>query len=101
VPLTRKDAILAGLAFDTDGALWVQQYCPAPAPGTMATGDDYIVRFGPSLHKAVDGDLSGVEIDYFKAPSRGTVMHRITQGPDRNIWFTELGINQVGRVNRG
>lgn len=100
VPLTRRDAILAGLAFDTEGALWVQQYCPTPAPGAMATGDDYIVRLGAELHKARPGDLSGVAIDYFKAPSRGTGMHRITQGPDGNIWFTELALNRVGRVNR-
>lgn len=98
VPLTRRDAILAGLAFDKSGALWVQIYCPAPPPGTMPTGDDYIVRFGPELLKAPFRDLTGVSIDYFKAPSRGTVMHRITQGPDGNIWFTELGINRVGKL---
>lgn len=100
VPLTRRDAILAGLVFDSDGALWVQQYCPAPPTGAMPTGDDQIVRFGPELLTAPPGDLTGVPIAYFRAPSRGTVMHRITQGPDGNIWFTELGINRVGRLQR-
>ncbi|MCW3849034.1 hypothetical protein OF829_17480 [Sphingomonas sp. LB-2] len=99
VPLTQKDAILAGLAFDRHGALWVQQYVSPPAMG-MPTANDYIVRIGPELMSAPPGDLTGVSIEYFKAPSRGTVMHRITEGPDGNIWFTELGLNRIGRVNR-
>ena len=99
VPLTQSNAILAGLAFDQHGAMWVQQYVSPPAMG-MPTANDYIVRLGPELLTAPAGDLTHVAIDYFKAPSRGTVMHRITEGPDGNIWFTELGLNRIGRVNR-
>jgi virginiamycin B lyase len=33
-----------------------------------------------------------------KAPSQRTVMHRITQGPDGNIWFSELGLNRIGKL---
>jgi virginiamycin B lyase len=99
VPLTQSNAILAGLAFDQKGALWVQQYVSPPAGGLEPTANDYIVRLGAGLHKAPPGDLTGVDVTYFKAPSKGTVMHRITQGPDGNIWFSELGLNRVGRVN--
>ncbi|MEI9849668.1 MAG: hypothetical protein WDN24_01090 [Sphingomonas sp.] len=98
VPLTQRDAILAGLAFDGDGNLWVQQYVNPPATG--ATASDYVVKLGPGLLEAPAGDLSNVSIEYFKAPSQGTVMHRIVQGPDGNIWFTELGRNRVGRIAR-
>jgi virginiamycin B lyase len=105
VPATDHGSILGALAFDKDGALWVQQYVnppAAPAPGIdpyPPTASDYIVRMGAELLTAPAGDLSGVPISYFKAPSKGTVMHRIIQGPDGNIWFTELGLNQVGRVS--
>ena len=96
VPLTHRAAILAGLAFDTQGNLWVQQYISPPAFGP--TGDDYIVRLGGALADASPGDLSGVAVAYYKAPSQRTVMHRITQGPDGNIWFSELGLNRIGKV---
>ncbi|MDB5693403.1 MAG: hypothetical protein JWO81_2466 [Alphaproteobacteria bacterium] len=96
VPLAERDAILAGLAFDHDSCLWVQQYVSPPASG--ATADDYIVRLGSALLEAPPGDLSDVGITFYKAPSRGTVMHRITQGPDDAVWFSELGLNRIGRV---
>lgn len=98
VPLTTRNAILAGLAFDDAGDLWVQQYVPPPPEGP--TGDDHIVRFDRAIQDAPAGDLSGVDITYFKAPSQRTVMHRITQGPDGDIWFSELGIDRIGKVTR-
>lgn len=96
VPLTQANAILAGLAFDGDGNLWVQQYVSPPPTGAVA--DDYIVRLSADIVHAEKGDLTGVDIRYYRAPSRGTVMHRITQGPDGDIWFSELGINRIGKV---
>jgi virginiamycin B lyase len=96
VPLTHRDAILAGLAFDARGNLWVQQYISPPAFGP--TGDDYIVRLDSALTMAPAGDLSNVAVNYYKAPSQRTVMHRITQGPDGNIWFSELGLNRIGKL---
>jgi virginiamycin B lyase len=96
VPLTHRDAILAGLAFDTQGNLWVQQYISPPAFGP--TGDDYIVRLDSALTMAPAGDLSNVAVNYYKAPSQRTVMHRIIQGPDGNIWFSELGLNRIGKL---
>lgn len=97
IPLTQSSAILAGLTFDKDGAMWVQQYVSPPEGGAMPTADDYIVKL-TGMADAEGGDMTGVGIAYFKAPSRGTVMHRIIQGPDGNIWFTELGLNKVGRL---
>lgn len=96
VPLTHRDAILGGHVFDSAGDLWVQQYISPPATGP--TGDDYIVRIDRAIAEAPPGDLSGVAVTFFKAPSRGTVMHRITVGPDGGIWFTELGLNRIGKV---
>jgi virginiamycin B lyase len=96
VPLTHRAAILAGLAFDRQGNLWVQQYISPPNFGP--TGDDYIVRLDRALMEATAGDLSNVAVHYYKAPSQRTVMHRITQGPDGNIWFSELGLNRIGKV---
>ena len=98
VPLTERNAILAGIAFDDAGDLWVQQYVPPPPDGP--TGNDHIVRFDRAIQTASAGDLSGVAVTYFKAPSQRTVMHRITQGPDGDIWFSELGINRIGKVLR-
>lgn len=96
VPLAERDAILAGLAFDDESHLWVQQYVSPPQSGP--TVDDYVIRMGSELLKTASGDLSDVPIAFYRAPSRGTVMHRITQGPDKAIWFSELGLNRIGRV---
>jgi virginiamycin B lyase len=35
----------------------------------------------------------------YKVPTQKTVMHRIIQGPDKNMWFTELKSDRVGRVD--
>lgn len=104
VPATDHGSILGALAFDKHGALWVQMYVNPPAAPAKdvapypPTASDYIVRIGTEILTAPAGDLTGVSIEYFKAPSKGTVMHRIIQGPDGNIWFTELGLNQVGKL---
>jgi virginiamycin B lyase len=48
--------------------------------------------------KVTPGDISKVPMTFYKVPSTQTVMHRIVQGPDGNMWFTELGVNKVGKV---
>lgn len=96
VPMTQDNAILAGLAFDGEGNLWTHQYTNPQAPGPL--GDDYLVRFGRALSTAPPGDLSDVAVTFYKARSRGTIMHRIVQGPDDNIWFSELGLDRIGRL---
>jgi len=97
IPLASRSAILAGLAFDNEARLWVQQYVTPPTSGEPVD-NDYIVRIGAGLLQAAPNDLTGVSFDFYKAPSKGTVMHRIIQGPDGAMWFSELGLNQVGRV---
>jgi virginiamycin B lyase len=101
LPLTQSNVILAGLAFDSDLNLWVQQYIdqnnPTPA-NPSPSGGDYIVKIDKSILTATD--ITKVPITYYKVPSTQTVMHRIIQGPDGNMWFTELGVNKVGRLTR-
>lgn len=96
LPLEHPGSILAGLAFDNDRNLWVQQYV-----GTKgSTDNDSIIRIDKSILTAPAGDISKVPITYYKVPTTHTVMHRITQGPDGNMWFTELAANKVGKLVR-
>lgn len=101
VPMTQSNVILAGLGFDSAKNLWVQQYIdqnsPAPANPSPA-GADYVLRIDRSILTTAPSDLSRVPIAYFRVPSTQTVMHRIVQGPDGNLWFTELATNKVGKV---
>lgn len=101
MPMTQGNVILAGLAFDSANNLWVQQYIdqnnPTPANPSPA-GSDYIVRIDQSILTTSPADISKVPITYYKVPTTQTVMHRIVQGPDGNIWFTELGSNKVGKL---
>jgi virginiamycin B lyase len=101
IPMSQANVILAGLAFDADKNLWVQQYVdpnsPTPAAPSPA-GGDHIVRIDRSILTTSPADISKVPITFFKVPSTQTVMHRILQGPDGNIWFTELAANKVGKL---
>lgn len=103
LPMTQPNVILAALAFDGDGHLWVQQYVDqnAPTPSNPSpAGGDYIIRIDKSIVSSKPSDLSRVPITYYRVPSAQTIMHRILQGPDGNIWFTELGTNKVGKLTR-
>jgi virginiamycin B lyase len=94
VPLSQKNVILAGIAFDRDGNLWTQSYVNPADP--YPDGVDCLIRIDKSVQTAPLGDISNVPITYFKVPTRKTVMHRIAVGPDRKIWFTELNADQLG-----
>jgi virginiamycin B lyase len=101
VPMSAANVILAGLAFDNAKNLWVQQYVdqnnPTPADPSPA-GSDFIIRIDKSILTTSPGDISKVPVTFYKVPSTQTVMHRIVQGPDGNMWFTELGVNKVGKL---
>jgi virginiamycin B lyase len=99
VPLTQSNVILAGLAFDSEGNLWTQSYVDPhnPAP----EGPDHIVKLDKSISTSPAGDLSRVPVNYYEVPTRMTIMHRIIQGPDGNMWFTELGADKFGKVTVG
>lgn len=101
LPMTQSNVILAALAFDKDRNLWVQQYIDqnAPTPSNPSpAGGDYIIRIDKSILTTAPSDISKVPMTYYKVPTAQTVMHRILQGPDGNIWFTELGSNKVGKL---
>ncbi len=38
-------------------------------------------------------------ITEFPLPARGRALYGITAGPDSNLWFTEQGGNQIGRIS--
>ena len=96
VPVTQENMILAGLAFDTDGNLWTHGYIDQNAP--EPAGDDYIIKIDRDILDSADGSMSGIAVDLYRVPTRNTVMHRILEGPDGNIWFTELGVDKVGML---
>jgi len=96
VPLTQRNVILAGMAFDSEGNLWTHSYVDAHNP--LPPGSDYIIRFDKAINTAGPGDLSQIPLTYYQVPSQNTIMHRIIQGPDGNIWFTELGIDKLGKL---
>lgn len=101
VPMTQANVILAGLAFDRDGNLWVQQYVDQNAPTPAAPsppGVDHIVRIDKAILTAAPGELAQVPITFYPVPTAQTVMHRIVQGPDGAIWFTELATNKLGKL---
>lgn len=96
VPRMSEHVILAGLAWDDDGHLWVQQYVDPKVPG--ATGIDHVVRIDRAIIDAAAGDLTGVPIEYFAVPTDATTMHRIIKGPEGDMWFTELAPDRLGRI---
>lgn len=109
VPKTQDNVILAGLAFDRVGNLWVQQYVDVNNPKydlangkpTGTVGRDYIIKIDKSILRAKQSDISKVAFTFYEVPTRETVMHRIIQGPDGNMWFTEMMSDKVGRLMMG
>ena len=96
VPKTQPNVILAGLAFDGDNNLWVQQYVDSNNPSPA--GPDHIVKIDKAILKAAPTALSRSHFTFYPVPTRDTVMHRIIRGPDGNIWFTEMHADKLGRL---
>ncbi len=96
LPMLHANTILAALTFDTDGNLWTQAYVNQGNP--YPSGSDAIVKLDSSIVTATADNISDVPITYYQVPTEDTVMHRITQGPDGAIWFTELAVDQLGRL---
>ncbi len=101
VPMSQANVILAGLAFDSRKNLWVQQYIdpnnPTPAEPSPS-GSDFIVRIDKAILTTPAADISKVPMTFYRVPTTQTVMHRIVEGPDGNLWFTELGSNKGGKL---
>lgn len=95
VPQKQSNMILAGLAFDGAGNLWTQSYIDPNNP--LPEGSDQILKLDKANFTA-SGQADRIAVTYYEVPTRWTIMHRITPGPDGNMWFTELGTDKVGRI---
>jgi virginiamycin B lyase len=95
-PAGKPPYLLAALAFDKVGDLWVQQYVDHAHPD--AAMPDRIVRVPGRLLAGPARAWAEKELDLYPVPTRDTVMHRIAQGPDGAIWFTEMNANRVGTM---
>jgi virginiamycin B lyase len=95
-PVGRPNMLLAGLAFDGAGNLWVQQYVSQAAPDPA--GDDYLVRIDKAGLKAGPAGLKPEHFRRFPVKTRNTVMHRVIEGPDKAMWFTEMHLDKLGRL---
>lgn len=95
-PAGRPNMLLAGLAFDGAGDLWVQQYVDQNVPGPA--GEDYIVRIAAAGLKAGPKGLKPAHFTRYPVKTRNSVMHRIIQGPDSAMWFTEMHSDKLGRL---
>jgi virginiamycin B lyase len=99
VPRAHANQILAGLAFDAAGNLWVQQYVDhnRPSPGAA----DNIIRIDRAGLAGAPAGLTAAHFTVYPVPSRDTVMHRIIAGPDGAMWFTEMRADRLGRIAAG
>jgi virginiamycin B lyase len=96
VPRSQENVLLAGLSFDDENNLWVQQYVNHNVP-TLG-GTDYLVKIDKAILTANPSDINGVPFTFYPVPSENTMMHRIIRGPDGNMWFTEMNTDKVGRL---
>jgi virginiamycin B lyase len=98
MPKPQDNVILAGLAFDSDKNLWVQQYVrqDVNVDQTCQFGYDYLVKIDKKILESSPSDIDNISFEFYKVPTCGTVMHRINPGPDGNLWFTELKTDKVG-----
>lgn len=99
VPKTQDNVILAGLAFDNEQNLWVQQYVDPNHP--TPAGADHIIKIDKAILTAQSSDLSGIPITFYRVSTPNTGMHRIILGSDGNLWFTELKTDKVGKITTG
>lgn len=86
------------MTFDSEGNLWTHSYLPK---NSLPKGPDYIISLDKAINTAAPENLSQIPMKHYPVPSRETIMHRIVQGPDGNIWFTELGIDKLGKLTIG
>jgi virginiamycin B lyase len=97
VPALQKNDVLASLAFDREGNLWVQVYVDAANP--VPPGRDYILKFDKSIRNIRGNDLSGVPFVMHALPSKMSMMHRIKMDYAGNLWFTEMMTDKLGKIS--
>lgn len=101
VPALQKNDILASLAFDREGNLWVQVYADWSNPVANIynpPGNDYIIRFDKSIRDIKGADISGVPFTTHTIPSKMSMMHRIRMDYEGNLWFTEMMTDKLGKI---
>jgi virginiamycin B lyase len=96
-PAGRPPLLLAALAFDRDGNLWVQQYVDHAHPDPAAR--DRLVRISARIARSGPGGLRPEDFTCFPVATVQTVMHRIARAPDGLLWFTEMNANKAGRLD--
>jgi virginiamycin B lyase len=99
IPKKQNNMILAGLAFDSQKNLWIQQYVDQNNP--LPEGVDYIIKLDKSILQTDPTMMAAVPITFYPVPTPKTVFHRIIQGPDGNMWFTEMKTDKVGKLISG
>jgi virginiamycin B lyase len=97
VPRSQENVLLAGLSFDHENNLWVQQYVNHNVP--TRGGTDYLVKIDKAILTAKPSDITDIPFTFYSVPSEDTMMHRIIRGPDGNMWFTEMNTDKVGRLS--
>ena len=105
VPKINHKMLVGGVAIDKEGALYVQSYVN---PSENDEGlPDYVIKLNIHKHyptsthkKGTDCivNMTGVPVDYYVLPTKNTILHRISVGPDDSIWFTELGADRLGTI---
>lgn len=96
IPKSQDNVILAALSFDKNKNLWVQQYVNQNDPNPPGT--DHIIKIGKAILNAIPSESLTLPMTFYPVPTHDTVMHRIIQGPDGNMWFTELKADKVGKL---
>jgi len=96
IPAVQKNNILASLAFDHEGNLWVQAYVDFSNPTPQ--GYDYIIKFDKKITQLNGEDLSAVPFTRYMIPSRLSMMHRIRPDHNGNLWFTEMMTDKLGKI---
>jgi virginiamycin B lyase len=99
VPKKQPNMILAGLSFDSQKNLWVEQYVDQNNP--VPAGTDYIIKIDKSILTTAPSNLPESAFTFYPVPTQQTVFHRIIQGPDGNMWFTEMKADKVGKLLTG
>lgn len=96
VPITQPNIVLTALVIDSKSNLWIASHISQNNP--TPPGPDYIIEFNKNINCASNGDISNVPITYYQIPTRNSVPHRLVQGPDGNIYFTELATDKLAII---
>ena len=76
-----------GIAAGPDGNMWFTVPSNSTFPGAILPGNR-IGRINPNTRGVVD----------FPVPTDDSDPFGIVAGPDGNLWFTEVSVNQIGRI---